>query len=452
MATSNPSDPRGGLAVRRPELGWRLCFAGFTDVSAIEFDRRWPITRSVSFGIIPTIATNLGEAILTDDQEPIGTSEEINLKAGIKKTALAFRGYNVTNLGETPRLLQHEVFGPIIEAHLRKGSEICSDVMETPVDLVQRVRDEKEATLEEYHEAVAMVVAVEQAHVEILDKIFDIHVTDADMMYGFSLGEISALVVGGVLRMDDALRIPLLMSRDAVDLARDVTLGLVFSRSVDIPIKNLQRLCMEINGEGHGVIGISAQLAPNSMLLIGQGNTLERLKVRRAEISPGNRVQVRAKPEHRWPPLHTPIVWQRHITNRSQFLMHTMRGACREPHPPILSLVTGEFSYDEVNTREIIGDWVDHPQKLWNAVDATLARGIETVLHIGPQPNIIPATFERLAKNVTLQTKGKFRMRTLSRLVGQGWLSGILPKRANLLRAPSIRHVILEDWLLKQKV
>ena len=79
-----------------------------------------------------------------------------------------------------------------------------------------------------------------------------------------------------------------------------------------------------------------------------------------------------------------------------------------------------------------------------------MLRGVETVVHVGPGPNIIPATFSRLATNVALQTKDKLPMQTLSSLVRQGWLSGLLPKRANLLRAPHIQHVKVEDWLLEQ--
>ena len=387
---------------------------------------------------------------MTDDEGQLDSVTREALQKGIKKTAFAFRGYNVTNLGETPKLLAHKTFGPIVERHLKQGSEVCAEVMETPVDLLKRVREEKEATLEEYHEAVAMIVAVEQAHIEILETFFDIQLTDADMLYGFSLGEISALVASGVLRMKDALRIPLLMSRDAVDLARDVTLGVLFSRAAEISVQNVKRLCLEINREGQGVVGISAHLAPNSMLLIGQADTLDRLAARKSEIC-SQRVHIRRN-DNKWPPLHTPIVWQRNITNRSQFLMHTMEGACRAPDPRILSLVTGDFSYNDLNIREIIGNWVDHPQQLWAAVEKTLAGGIETVVHVGPQPNIIPATFERIATNVLLQTKGKFRMRTLSRLANQGWISAILPKRASLLRAPNVQQVVLEQWLLKQKV
>ena len=145
------------------------------------------------------------------------------LAAGIGKSAFAFRGYNVKNLGRTPELLRHRTYGPIVEQHLRRGSEICADVMQLPVDLVQRVLDEKEAALSEYHESITLIVAVELAQLEILDSVFGISLKNADMMYGFSLGELTALSAGGVLTMADALKIPLMMSRDAAELAHDVT-------------------------------------------------------------------------------------------------------------------------------------------------------------------------------------------------------------------------------------
>jgi hypothetical protein len=33
-------------------------------------------------------------------------------REGIRATAFAFRGYNVTNLGRTPELLAHPSYGP----------------------------------------------------------------------------------------------------------------------------------------------------------------------------------------------------------------------------------------------------------------------------------------------------------------------------------------------------
>ena len=68
-------------------------------------------------------------------QTPPVVSRE-QLAKGLGKSAFAFRGYNVTNLGRTPELLQHPQYGPIVERHLRTASEICTDVMNASVDLV----------------------------------------------------------------------------------------------------------------------------------------------------------------------------------------------------------------------------------------------------------------------------------------------------------------------------
>ena len=383
-------------------------------------------------------------------QTPPVVSRE-QLAKGLGKSAFAFRGYNVTNLGRTPELLQHPQYGPIVERHLRTASEICTDVMNSSVDLVERVRLEKEPSLKEYHESIALIVAVELAQIDILKNFFNISLANANMMYGFSLGELSALTASGVLTVADTLKIPLMMSQDAADLADNVTLCILFSRSGKrIPRKNVHRICEEINAEGDGVIGVSTYLAPNSMLLIGQNDTVDRLKDRKAEITT-ERISVRIN-ESQWPPLHTPIVWQRNITNRAQFLMHTIQSGFTTPSTPLFSLATGDFSYDGDTTREVIAQWIDKPQQLWEAIDATLARGVDTVIHVGPQPNIIPATFSRLAANVALLTQQRLPMQTLSRLVQYGWLAAVLPKRTNLLRAPSIFHINLEDWLLEQDV
>ena len=40
-------------------------------------------------------------------------------------------------------------------------------------------------------------------------------------------------------------------------------------------------------------------------------------------------------------------------------------------------------------------------------------------------------------------------MRAAAGLARRPWLSAILPSRAALLRAPMLKHIILEDWLLE---
>jgi [acyl-carrier-protein] S-malonyltransferase len=183
------------------------------------------------------------------------------------------------------------------------------------------------------------------------------------------------------------------------------------------------------------------------VLLMGQEDTLERFLKRVQGIVP-ERIHVR-KNEHRWPPLHTPIMWERNIANRAARAMHTLPIKPDGPMPNVLSLVTGHFSYSSTTTRDLLHRWVDHPQRLWDAIYATLANGIPAVIHIGPGPNIVPATFKRLKDNVVAQLADSLSLRALSAAAKRTWLARLLPERAALLRAPYVEHVILEDWLLE---
>ena len=65
---------------------------------------------------------------------------ESELNARMDEAAFAFRGYNVTNLGRTPELLEHPAYGPIVEKHLKEASEIYTAATLQRVDLVKRVR------------------------------------------------------------------------------------------------------------------------------------------------------------------------------------------------------------------------------------------------------------------------------------------------------------------------
>jgi [acyl-carrier-protein] S-malonyltransferase len=185
-------------------------------------------------------------------------------------------------------------------------------------------------------------------------------------------------------------------------------------------------------------------------LLLGQNETVDRFAVLMHEVLPAP-AHIRMNP-HRWPPMHTEIVRQKFIPDRASLIMERMSGGFTPPVPPILSLVTGKRSYDDYRARDILRQWSDQPQRLWDAVYETLAIGASTVIHVGPAPNLVPATFHRLAENVQQQTSGNslgsFGLRAAAGLARRPWLSAILPSRAALLRAPSVRQVVLEDWLL----
>jgi [acyl-carrier-protein] S-malonyltransferase len=377
------------------------------------------------------------------------------LASRLRHSAFAFRGYNITNMGRTPELLSHPAYGAIVEAHLRDGSAICADVVKRPVDLVSRMRERRDTRdLSDYAEDVALIVAVELAQVRLLQEFFGISLDKAKLAIGYSLGESAALMAAGVFAMQDLLRVPLALADDCVELAENVGMGVLFSRGPVLDLDAVRRLCLEITQAGKGVIDVATYQSPNSLLLLGQNGTLERFESAMRDLFP-QKVLLRRNP-YRWPPLHTPIVWQRCIPNRAAVMMQTIPGGFRPPTPPILSMVTGEVSYQEFNSRELLHRWVDHPQRLWDVIYNILARGIDTVVHVGPDPNLLLATFRRLSSNISAQMSGRglgsLGRRAVSRMVRRPWLTRLLPSFTALFRAPFVEQIILEDWLLEQKV
>lgn len=369
----------------------------------------------------------------------------------LTSAALAFRGYNVTNLGRTAELLEVARYQPIVAEELDRFSAICSEYCANNVDLLQRVRTHVEPGLEHYAESVALVVAVEVAQMRLLQELHGIQTSQAQVAFGYSLGELTAISFGGVFPVDQMIRVPLAMAADSLDLAHDTRMGVLFSRGPSIDEVEVERLCLQITAEHQGTIGISAVLSPNTYLLIGQNETVPKFKEVMHDILP-NRAHLRIN-SNRWPPLHTPIVRQKHIPDRASVMLETLEGCFKPPTPPVLSLVTGTLSYDDHSARAILRKWVDHPQRLWDVVDATLDMGVETVIHIGPEPNVIPATYKRLSENIVEQSSrgslGAIGMRAVSGLARRPWLAALLPAKASLLRAPHVQHMIVEDWLLE---
>lgn len=372
------------------------------------------------------------------------------LRSDLPSTALAFRGYNVTNTGRTAELLDHPRFGAVVLQHLKAAEAVCAEVTGRHCDLVEMARSRAAATLETYAENLAFVVGVEQAHVEILADVLEEPLSNVKLALGYSLGEVSALMATGLFSMESALGILVELADDTAALAHDVTMGIVFSRGPALEIERVKRACARITSRGNGTLAISSILSPNTVLLLGQGDTVRTFKKEAATLFE-TKVFVKLN-EHRWPPVHTPITWQRNVPNRAGVLLSRAAGGFGETRPRVLSCVTGDFGYSDWNARNILTDWVDHPQLLWDVIEHVLEDGVRTIVHIGPEPNIVPATLERLASNVAAQlaapTWAGLGMRTVSRFVNRPWLGRLLLREAYLLRAPSVQHVVLEDWLL----
>jgi [acyl-carrier-protein] S-malonyltransferase len=374
-----------------------------------------------------------------------------SLRAEITTTCFAFRGYNTTNLGRTPELLAHPAYGPTVARYLKQAGEICARETGRPVDLIRRVSERSEPLLDAYAEAVALIMAAELAQVQLLEEFHGVYFSESKLCFGYSLGELTTIACAGVFDMNEVMRVPIAMATDSAELAENAIMGILFSRGPAIAEADVHRLCRQVTSEGEGVIGVSSILSPNTYLILGQNDTVERFRKTMHEVLP-DPAHLRLNPD-RWPPMHTHIVRQRHIPDRAAVMMDSMRGGFVPPCPPILSLVTGKRSYDDTHARDLLRDWSDHPQRLWDAVYETLACGVTTVVHVGPGPNLIPATFHRLTDNVLEQTAGNsigsLGMRAAAGMARRPWLSALLPSRTALLRAPHVKHVILEDWLLE---
>ncbi len=373
------------------------------------------------------------------------------LRQQLPRAAFAFRGYNITNLGRTPELWQVEAYRPILEHWLNIGSRVCLQQHGLTTDLVARVVGKLEADLDHYAEAIAMIMAVEFAQIELLETVHGIEYKDAKLVYGYSLGELTAVAANQMISPAQAMEVPIALAHDCATLAHDIKMGILFSRTEAIDERLVARLCEDITSQGQGVIGISAVLSPNTYLVLGQRETLARFKGRMHTSLPESALLKRDP--NTWPPLHTPIVRQRHIPDRGSVMMEKMSPTPGLSRPMLFSLATGSPSYQSEPAREILRRWIDHPQRLWDAVVYTLKEDIELVIHVGPGPNVIPATFQRLSDNVRQQLAQMsltgIGMRAVSNLVNRRWLANLLPNRAALLRAPMVKQVVLEDWLLE---
>ncbi len=294
-----------------------------------------------------------------------------DLKKRISTAAIAFRGYDATNIGRSPEFLTHPVYRPIVRANLDAAAALCGEVLGKRIDLVARVLAAEPSTLESFVEDIGTIVGMELAQVEILEKIFEIPVRQARLCFGHSIGELSALVLGGVYTLDQLLPVPLGLATDCAELTPGTTIGILSVHGGTLHIEDVEHLCAAISRRGHGLIGPSTYLSPYQVLLLGQGDTLSLLEDEMRAFLPAG-VTLRRKP-NRWPPLHTPLVWEKNIPNRTAMVMRHIGGGEKKPVPAVVSCTTGVASYDEWNSRAILADWTDHPQWLWDVMENTLA-------------------------------------------------------------------------------
>ena len=67
--------------------------------------------------------------------------------------------------------------------HLRDAERVCAEVTGRPADLVKRVEHGDEPGLRYYAEAIALTMAVEYAQMELLEKFFDVLLSEAQLAF-----------------------------------------------------------------------------------------------------------------------------------------------------------------------------------------------------------------------------------------------------------------------------
>ena len=95
----------------------------------------------------------------------------IDLKTRIGTASFAFRGYDVTNLGRSPELLEHRAFGPVVRQVLDEASAISAEAMGRPFDLAGRISRREESTLASFADDVATIVAIEAGATRSLEAV-----------------------------------------------------------------------------------------------------------------------------------------------------------------------------------------------------------------------------------------------------------------------------------------
>ena len=133
---------------------------------------------------------------------------------------------------------------------------------------------------------IGTVVGMQIAQIRILEQVFDIPVRQARLSFGHSIGELSALVLGGVYEMEQLLPVPLSLATDCAELTADTTLGILSVHGATLQIEDVEHLCASISRRGHGLIGPSTYLSPYQVLLLGQHDTLSMLEQEMHEFLP----------------------------------------------------------------------------------------------------------------------------------------------------------------------
>ena len=255
---------------------------------------------------------------------------------------------------------------------------------------------------------VAMIVAMEIAQIALLEEFFGVPVREARLSFGYSIGELTR--PGRRRRLHDrpAPARPAGAGRRRRRARPRRDDGRPLHQGPRAAAEDVERLCLAVSSEGRGLIGPSAFLSPNTALLLGQGDTLDRLEAHDARVLPRARSCSGAsrtggrRCTRPWsgsgtsptgPP--SPCTGSRAAGQpvAPGHLVRHRRGELRRPQQP--------RAPRPLDRRARNGSGTSSTRRS--------PPGVEVVVHVGPAPNLIPATFARLGNNVSRQLDEQVR-------------------------------------------
>ena len=96
------------------------------------------------------------------------------LRACLPSAAFAFRGYDLTSLGRSDELLAHANYGPVVREELIRAAGYYTEITGRPLDLVQRVENRCETSIETFADANVLLLAMELAQLRLLEEFFGV--------------------------------------------------------------------------------------------------------------------------------------------------------------------------------------------------------------------------------------------------------------------------------------
>ena len=246
--------------------------------------KRRPTAHATAPGTVPVAGDD--HAIQTAPAAPaiITTTD---LKARIGTSSLAFRGYDVQNLGRTPELLAHPVYGSTVRRYLDLASAVAADTLHRPFDLAAPVERHEETTLEAFAEDVALIVSMELAQLALLEEFFGIRAQARNRPSATASANWRRSSVAACSRWKNSYRFRSPAPTTAPRASPPRRRWASSSRGPAVLLKDVQDLCTEVSAEGNGMVGVSSYIAPNTILVIGQGDTLSRLEKALPKRLPG---------------------------------------------------------------------------------------------------------------------------------------------------------------------